>query len=93
MKSQSSVYWKNAEARTSTSIRPLKVCYEIHYPTLSNLYKASTLLQAQGFRLVTPDPFLVRGLGLGTRLRAYVVNVPYVCLDCNLTQPRAACRQ
>ena len=33
-----------------------------------NNYKASTLAQAQGFRLVTPDPFLVRGLGLGTRL-------------------------
>ena len=32
-----------------------------------NNYKASRLLQAQGFRLVTPDPFLVRGLGLGTR--------------------------
>ena len=31
-------------------------------------YEASTLPQAQGFSLVTPDPFLVRGLGLGTRL-------------------------
>ena len=37
IKSQSSVYWNNAEARTSTSNVPLKACYEIHYPTLSNL--------------------------------------------------------
>ena len=47
------------------------MCYESYYPTLSicnSNYKAVTLLQAQGFRLVTPDPFLVRGLGLGTRL-------------------------
>ena len=34
----------------------------------SLVYKSSRLLQAQGFRLVTPDPFLVRGLGLGRRL-------------------------
>ena len=37
IKSQSSVYWNNAEARTSTSIVPLKACYDIQYPTLSNL--------------------------------------------------------
>ena len=34
IKSQSSVYWNNAEA---TSVVPLKACYEIYYPTLSNL--------------------------------------------------------
>ena len=66
-----------SEVRTSTSIVPLKTCYEIHYPTLSNLlfytniYKVLTLPQAQGFRLVTPDLFLVRGLGLATRLIRY----------------------
>ena len=34
IKSQSSVYWNNVEARTNTSIVPLKAC---HYPTRSNL--------------------------------------------------------
>ena len=33
----------------------------------TNNYKASTFPRAQGFRLVTPDPFLVEGLGLGMR--------------------------
>ena len=37
IKSQSNVYWNNEEARTSILILPLKVCYEIHYPTLTNL--------------------------------------------------------
>ena len=55
-----------AQVRTITPMVPLKTCYEIHYPTLSNLkfytnnYKASTLPQAQGCRLVTPAPFCVR---------------------------------
>ena len=34
---RSSIHWNNAEARTSTTIKLLKACYEIHYPTLSNL--------------------------------------------------------
>ena len=38
------------------------------YPIYTNIYKASTLPQAQRFRFMTPDPFLLRGLGLGTRL-------------------------
>ena len=34
---RAAVYWNNVEASTNTSIVLLKVCYEIHYPTLNNL--------------------------------------------------------
>ena len=85
IKLQSSVYWNNVEVRTGTSIIPLKACYEIHYPTLYfYTNKASTLPQPQGFRLVTPDPFLVRGLGVATRLSRFVLyrNIMGVAPSC-----------
>ena len=58
----------NPWASSRSLERPIKSQNSVYVEarTLNN-YKASRLLQAQGFRLVTPDPFLVRGLGLGTR--------------------------
>ena len=67
MKSQSSVYRKNVEARTSISIVPLKGDV---MKFLTNNYKTSILLQPQGFGLVTPDPFSSHELG-GVWVRNY----------------------
>ena len=49
---------------------------------LVNSYKASTLAQAQGFRLVTPGPFLMRELGLGMRLH-YSLSKQQIARSCS----------
>ena len=55
-----------------------------HWSFYTNNYKASTFPQPQGFRLVTPDPFLVRGLGVATRLSRFVLyrNIMGVAPSC-----------
>ena len=66
IKSQSGIYWNNClDQLFNTKPSPI-------YGPINNKYKASTLPQAQGFRLVTPDPSLLRRLGLSTRLTAAI---------------------
>ena len=57
------------------------------------MYKASTLTQAQGFRLVTPDPFLMRGLGLGTRLPTYVYFTVLHCTSLYFSEQLSGSRE
>ena len=66
IKSQSGIYWNNClDHLFNTKPSPI-------YGLINNKYKASKLPQVQGFRLVTPDPSLLRRLGLGTRLTAAI---------------------
>ena len=64
---QSRVYWNNAEARTSTSIYCSKrvMRFIIRHWSICNstpmISRLQHFPQAQGFRLVTPDSFLMKG--------------------------------